>query len=160
MRNIISKADLLALIGSHVEHEDLLNIIIEGLGDEFRANVDMINGRDTPIGLEELHEKLLHRENTLLVTEPLSLQSLPVRANTVHYRPQYATRGNYRGSSPARGNYRGGRGYQDKCQLCGNFGHSATQCSQLASSPMNQQFSSLPATPYYRGSQQSPMSPS
>lgn len=71
MCNIIAKTDQLALIGSLVKHEDLLDIITDGLNDEFRPVIDMVNGRDTPISIKELHENLLNRENTLFIAEPL-----------------------------------------------------------------------------------------
>lgn len=166
MRNIIAKADQLALMGAPVLHEDLLDKITAGLGDEYRVITEMVNGRDTPIGIEELHEKLRNHENNLLLQESLSQRSLPVTANAAHYYRQAPMRGNYRGSSPSRGNYRGGRSYQDnnragrgyqgKCQLCGVFGHSAKRCAQLGSSPLIHQYATPPATPQYRGLLPSP----
>ncbi|CAN7089565.1 unnamed protein product [Brassica rapa subsp. narinosa] len=68
MTSIIKTADELAVLGSPVEHEDLLDIITDGLGDDYRAIVEMVNGRDIPITLDELHEKLVEREHTLLTT--------------------------------------------------------------------------------------------
>lgn len=126
MRNILTKADQLALLGSAYDHEDLLDIITDGLGDDFRAIVEMVNGRDSPISVEELHEKLLNRENTLLITNATIASSVPVTANAAHYPQQQATRGNYRGGhSGARGNYRNAKPYLGKCQFCGTQGHSA-----------------------------------
>ncbi|KAL0642716.1 hypothetical protein Bca4012_041006 [Brassica carinata] len=68
MKSIIKTADELAVLGAPVEHEDLLDIITDGLGDDYRAIVEMVNGRDIPITLDELHEKLVEREHTLLTT--------------------------------------------------------------------------------------------
>lgn len=92
MRSIIAKADQLALIGSPMEHEDLLEIIAAGLTEEFSPVIDMVNGRDTPIGIPELLEKLLNQENNILITESLPPHSLPTMANTAQYRsPSSAT---------------------------------------------------------------------
>ena len=78
MKSIIKTADELAVLGSPVEHEDLLDIITDGLGDDYRAIVEMVNGRDIPITLDELHEKLMEREHTLLTTGvPSSASSSP-----------------------------------------------------------------------------------
>lgn len=134
MRNILTKADQLALLGAACDHEDLLDIITDGLGDDFRAIVEMVNGRDSPISVEELHEKLLNRENTLLITNATTLSSVPVTANAAHYPHQQATRGNYRGGySGGRGNYRNAKPYLGKCQYCGTQGYSARRCPQIAS---------------------------
>lgn len=98
MRGILFKADQLALLRSPLDHEDLLDTITDGLGDEFRAVVEMVNARDVPITLEELHGKLLNRENALATTEEMSHSSIPVTANNVQNR-QF--------SQPQRGGYRG-----------------------------------------------------
>lgn len=87
MRGIIAKADELALLGAALEHEDLLDYITEGLPEEYKAIVDMVNGRDILIPLEELHEKLLIRENSLGATEEITNSSTPVTANTAQSRP-------------------------------------------------------------------------
>lgn len=109
MRNNITKSDQLALLGSPLEHEDLLDVIIDGLGDDFRSIVEMVNGRDVPISLEELQEKLLNRENTLVASADLVNFSMPAMANAANYSNQQPPRGNYRGSNQSRGNYRSPR---------------------------------------------------
>ena len=48
-----------------MEHEDLLEKILDGLGSEYQFVIDAVNGRDTPISLDELHDKLIHKEITL-----------------------------------------------------------------------------------------------
>lgn len=55
IRGIAEKSDQLALLGSPVAHEDLLDYIIDGLGEDYRAIVEMVYGRDSPITLEKLH---------------------------------------------------------------------------------------------------------
>lgn len=80
---IIDKADKLALLGAAYDHEDLLDIITGGLGDDYRAVIDMVNGCDTPVTIDELHEKLIVREHTLNITNPINL-SVPV--TTIHHK--------------------------------------------------------------------------
>ncbi|KAG7589765.1 GAG-pre-integrase domain [Arabidopsis suecica] len=134
MRGIFAKADHLALLGSPLDHEDLLDIITGGLGDDYRAVVEMVNGRDVPISLEELHEKLLNRENDITAVEELSGSSVPVTANNTQTRSQ---RGGFRGNQASRGGYRNNQqsrgGYLGKCQICGIIGHSARRCPQFSS---------------------------
>lgn len=44
MRCIMDKADKLALLRAAYELEDLLDIITDGLGEEYQAVIDMVNG--------------------------------------------------------------------------------------------------------------------
>lgn len=117
MRGILAKANQLALLGSPLDYEDLLDIIIDGLNDDFRAIVEMVNGRDVPILLEELHEKLLNRENALATSKETYGSSVPITTNIVQNRQfQQPQRPYFRGQSPSRGGYQGrGRGYLGKC---------------------------------------------
>ena len=71
MRGVMAKADQLALLGAALDHEDLLDYIREGLSEDYKTIVEMVNGRDVPITLEGLHETLLIRENTLTTTEEI-----------------------------------------------------------------------------------------
>lgn len=91
----------------------------------------MVNNRDVPITLDELHEKLLNHENTLSLTVELAYSSMPVTANAAQYSNQLSSRGNYRGSNQSRGNYSGSRSYLGKCQFYGTQGHNARRCPQL-----------------------------
>ena len=135
MRGILVKADQLALLGAFLEHEDLLDYIIEGLSDDYKAIIDMVNGRDIPITLEELHEKLLIGENSLATTEETTNSSAQITANATQSRPfQQNQRPQYRGTTPTRGGHQGrGRGYLCKCQICGVQGHSARRCPHYSS---------------------------
>ncbi|KAL0723196.1 hypothetical protein Bca4012_037795 [Brassica carinata] len=81
MRCIMDKVDKLALLGAAYDHEDLLDIITNGLGEDYRAVIDMVNGRDTPISVDELHEKLIVREHTLSITNTNNLPT-PVTAKS------------------------------------------------------------------------------
>ena len=46
-----------------MDHEDLLEKILDGLGNQYV--IDAINGCNTPISFDELHEKLINKEITL-----------------------------------------------------------------------------------------------
>ncbi|KFK24318.1 hypothetical protein AALP_AAs44684U000100, partial [Arabis alpina] len=143
MRAIITKTDHLALLGAPIPHEDVLDIVTTGLGDEYRAIVEMVNGRDTPISIDDLHEKLINREHAINITTEITGQSVPVTANAAQYSRPTSYRPTFRpgGSSGPRGNFRpGGKPYLGKCQICGIQGHSARRCPQfLGVSPTIQQ---------------------
>ncbi|KAG7599495.1 Reverse transcriptase RNA-dependent DNA polymerase [Arabidopsis suecica] len=144
MKNVVTKADKLALLGSPLPHEDLLDHITTGLDDDYRPIVELVNGRETPISIEELHEKLLNRENTLRTIAETTSTAAPASANMAQHKynnnnnsskpnqNQYYNNNNYgRGRGAGRGSQ--GRGYQGRCQICGIHGHSARTCRQLAS---------------------------
>ena len=54
--NIID--DELASLGKPMDHEDLIDRILEGLDALYETFVEQINIRDSPISFEELHEKI------------------------------------------------------------------------------------------------------
>lgn len=127
MRCIIEKADQLALLGSPLEHEYLLDYITEG---HYRAIVEMVNGRDVPITIDELHEKLINHESTLKITNSSDV-NMPVTANVTNVHPQQSTNSfnsSRGGSNSVRGGSRQLRPYLGKCQLCEVQGHGAKRC--------------------------------
>ena len=137
MRGIIEKADQLALLGSPLEHEDLPDYITKGLGEDYRAIVEMVNGRDTPITIDELHEKLINRENTLKTTTT-SDSNMPVTANPTNVRTNQSTNSfnsSRGGSNSNRGVSRQSRPYLGKCQICGVQGHGARRCPHYQQYP-------------------------
>ncbi|XP_020886029.1 uncharacterized protein LOC110229685 [Arabidopsis lyrata subsp. lyrata] len=143
MKNIVTKADQLALLGSPMPHEDLLDHITRGLDEDYRPVVELVNGRDTPISIEELHEKLLNRENHLLYAAATTTTP-PASANVAQQK--FNNNNNHgRGRGAGRGSQ--GRGYQGKCQICGIHGHSARTCRQLNSPQWSQPSSYYPSPP-------------
>lgn len=72
MGSVMTKADQLALFGVPLDHEDLLDIIVDGLGEEYRTVTEMVNNRVIPITVEELHKKLLNKESELITTQEAS----------------------------------------------------------------------------------------
>lgn len=84
LRTIKAKADDLALLGKPMDPEDLTEQILAGLGDEYKPEIDAVNGRDQPISYTELHERLLNREAMILCAEPS--QPTPIVANAADTR--------------------------------------------------------------------------
>ncbi|XP_010461805.1 PREDICTED: uncharacterized protein LOC104742489 [Camelina sativa] len=140
VQGLTTRFDELALLGKSLDHEDQVEIILEGLPDEYKSIVDQVEGRDTPPTLTELHEKLINHESKLLSTQPLL--PTPVSANpAVHQR---TTNHGNRFNKPNQRNTnwtpsprhshdsRSPRPYLGRCQICGITGHSARRCPQLS----------------------------
>lgn len=100
----------------------------------------MVNGHDIPISIDELHDKLLNRENTLASLHNATVD-LPASTNATQFCNQ-SQHPYFRPNQAGRGGYRAPRPYLGKCQICGTQGHSAKQCSQLAT------YQSQPTTTY------------
>lgn len=62
IQQIKINVDALALLGSPVDQEYLTNIVLDGFSDDNKQVIDLVNGRDVPILIVKLHEKLLNRE--------------------------------------------------------------------------------------------------
>lgn len=62
MQFIKGHADELAVLGKPLDHEDLIEAVLDGLDESYNSIVDAINNRDTPIPFDELHEKLINYE--------------------------------------------------------------------------------------------------
>ncbi|XP_010544446.1 PREDICTED: uncharacterized protein LOC104817067 [Tarenaya hassleriana] len=133
LRFITAKSDELSLLGKPLDHEDILDAVLEGLPEDYKPILDMVQAKDVTISLEELHEKLLNHEAKLAVASPLSSPSLPVMANPVAARSRHPSRGhtNHRGRPWDRSSSGSSRGYQGKCQAFGIFGHSAQRCPEF-----------------------------
>ncbi|RVW36896.1 Retrovirus-related Pol polyprotein from transposon RE1 [Vitis vinifera] len=65
MQEIKTRVDELALLGKPVDDEDLIDRVLEGLSDEYKSVIDVINALDTSISFAEFHEKLLNKEASL-----------------------------------------------------------------------------------------------
>lgn len=65
MQFIKTRADELVVLGKPLDNEDLIEMNLDRLDDNYRPLVDAINGRDKTISFEELHEKLITKELTL-----------------------------------------------------------------------------------------------
>ncbi|XP_010480716.1 PREDICTED: uncharacterized protein LOC104759500 [Camelina sativa] len=147
MRDIINKSDKLALLDAPLPHEDLLDYITSGLGEEYRAVVEMVQGHDTPISIPELHEKLINRENALKVSGKTEF-SAPVTANATQFSSRQSNSSLRGGYNPSRGGFRPSRPYLGKCQICGVQGHGARRCPQYSAPSSTPSFSPHYSAPY------------
>ncbi|KAE8674326.1 hypothetical protein F3Y22_tig00111758pilonHSYRG00069 [Hibiscus syriacus] len=66
MQSIKIRADELATLGKPLDHEDLIEKVLEGLDENYQSIIDSVNGRDSTISFVELHEKLINKELSLL----------------------------------------------------------------------------------------------
>ncbi|XP_010519325.1 PREDICTED: uncharacterized protein LOC104798820 [Tarenaya hassleriana] len=84
-----AKGDELTLLGKTMDHEDLVDLILAGLGDEYKPIKDIVQAWDTIISFVELHEKLFSHDIDLTVTAPLL--ATPVLAHVAQqgYRPSW-----------------------------------------------------------------------
>lgn len=154
MQLIKTKADALALLGSPLDSEDLTDIVLEGLCDDYKSLIESIHRRDTPISFHELQEKLLHREIAINSVQQHT-SSFPVTANYVQNRNQNR---NWRSnnsqeqsnSAPRNQNNNNRRPYLGKCQACGTQGHSAKFCPLFRLVQQQQQAQSASSTPTSR----------
>ena len=55
-----------------MDHEDLLEKLLDGLGSEYQFVIDAVNGRDTPMSFDEIHVKLINKEITFQQQHSLS----------------------------------------------------------------------------------------
>ena len=80
-------ADQLASLGKPIEHEGFIEKILNSLDSNYKSLKDSINGRDTTISFEELHEKLINYELTIQQeTEVASTLPITAFATQSHYR--------------------------------------------------------------------------
>lgn len=55
-----------AIIGKTLDQEDVINVVLNGLEQStYKTILDSIHGRDSPIPLNKLHEKLINHELAL-----------------------------------------------------------------------------------------------
>ena len=71
-----SPADELTSHGKPMDHEDLLEKILDGLGSKYQSIINAVHGYDTPISFDELNAKLINKE----ITHSLSF-TVPATAN-------------------------------------------------------------------------------
>ena len=146
LQNVKARADELALFGSPFDNDDRTDKILETLGDDYKELVRAVQGRDTPISFEELHEKLLNFEATLNITR---LQTaFPITAhvsthtnnnwrNSNNYANQSSTNTNRSPRQPQNNNLnRQQRPYLGFCQLCRIQGHTAKKCPSYKLQPI------------------------
>jgi hypothetical protein len=165
LQSIKAKADELALLGAPLDAEDLTDKILDGLGDEYRELTRAVQARDMPITFEELHEKLLNFEATVLPSKPDFLQfpatanptnrnsapwRFPAPSRTPAWRPNNNNNNRYP-PMPSSGSFtpqgtRPSRPYLGFCQICRIQGHTAQRCPSFRLVPVNSPRNSSPAS--------------
>ncbi|KAJ9566806.1 hypothetical protein OSB04_002772 [Centaurea solstitialis] len=89
MQSLKACADNLASLGKPVEHEDLIDRVLDGLDSTYTSVIDAVNGRDTTISFEELHEKLINKELSLQISNPpTDLPATTFTATSRHHHRQ------------------------------------------------------------------------
>ena len=165
LQSIKAKADELALLGAPLDAEDLTDKILDGLGDEYKELTRAVQARDMPITFEELHEKLLNFEATVLPSKPDFLQfpatanptnrnsapwRFPAPSRTPAWRPNNNNNNRYP-PMPSSGSFtpqgtRPSRPYLGFCQICRIQGHTAQRCPSFRLVPVNSPRNSSPAS--------------
>ncbi|PNX54561.1 hypothetical protein L195_g048181, partial [Trifolium pratense] len=125
MHSLKQTADLLASLGSPVSVEDMTDHVLRGLDDGYRAVIDGVNARDTPITFDDLLEKLLIQELSLVAAQTQT--PAPLTALNAQTRPNNKPRsGQYFAQSNQRTNNR--KPFLGRCQWCNIKGHVLSQC--------------------------------
>lgn len=65
MQSVKARADELAILGAPIINDDLIEKILDGLRDEYKELVCVVQARDILITFDDLHEKLLTFEASL-----------------------------------------------------------------------------------------------
>lgn len=76
MQFVKGRSDELASLGKPLDPEDLIETILQGLDDDYHHLVEVVEGRDSPISFDELHEKLITRELSLKQAQHTSFSHL------------------------------------------------------------------------------------
>lgn len=151
------RLDQLAILGKPLDSEDQIELILEGLPEDYKSVIDQIEGKDATPSITEVHERLLNQEAKLLAAIPAPNLAYPVTANAVQHRhSNNQSRTSHLKQKPTNnfnnnqwqsstGNQQQGtrvsKPYLGKCQLCHVQGHSAKRCPQFQSlQPMVNQF--------------------
>lgn len=123
-------ADKLAALGKPEDHEDLIDRVLAGLDESYKSVVESINARDTPISFEELHEKLINKELSLLQNQSSPSHPATVFAVSTRSQNRNITRSSSSGilSTPT-STTKQSRPFLGKCQWCRTHGHVVSQCS-------------------------------
>ncbi|KHN35545.1 hypothetical protein glysoja_033034 [Glycine soja] len=115
MHHLKQTADLLASLGSPVSVEDMTDYVLHGLDDGYRAIIDAVNARDTPINFDDLHERLLIQELSIGAAQRQT--PAPLTALNAQARPNSNDKSQH-GQNPAQSTQRTGtrKPFLGRCQ--------------------------------------------
>jgi hypothetical protein len=141
MHHLKQTADLLASLGSPVSVEDMTDYILHGLDDGYRAVIDGVNARDTPITFDDLLERLLIQELSIAAVQ--NQTSAPLTALNAQARPNSNAKSRS-GQYPPQSTQRTGsrKPFLGRCQWCNIKGHLLSDCTTF-----RQQHPSVPPPP-------------
>jgi len=133
--------DLLASLGLPVSIEDMTDYILRSLDDGYRYVIDGVNTRDNPITFDDLLEKLLIQELSIVAVQQQT--PVPLLALNAQVRPNYKNKSRP-AQLPAQSNQRPRirKPILGKCQWCDVRGHVLSQCRTF-----RQQHSGIPPRP-------------
>nr|GMD24035.1 Retrovirus-related Pol polyprotein from transposon RE1 [Ipomoea batatas] len=144
MHHIKRVVDELVILGKPMEHEDITDKILDGLDSDYQSVINAVNGRDSIISFEELHEKLINKELALHcavppTTFPATTHPTQTRpTNTFQTRKPSYPRFTNNSSRPAPKPFIG------RCQWCNVQGHVLFHCSIFRGQYPNVQFPPRP----------------
>jgi hypothetical protein len=166
LQSVKAKANELTVLGAPIDNEDLIDKIIDELGDEYRELVRAVQARANAISFDELHEKLLMFE-AFLHAPPKDVNFFPLTAlqasrnqrspfpnvncslpNHSSYGGNWRSHGNQnsRHTSPSQfhstlpthnSNRPTPRPNLGYCQICGIQGHTAKKYPSFLLVPLN-----------------------
>nr|KYP47652.1 Retrovirus-related Pol polyprotein from transposon TNT 1-94 [Cajanus cajan]KYP75240.1 Retrovirus-related Pol polyprotein from transposon TNT 1-94 [Cajanus cajan] len=135
--------DALTAIGNPVSPKEHLDIVLEGLLEEYESTVSLISNRFDELTIEEVETLLLAHESRLEkfkkkleISSSSNSSPLPPQADLTHQDSQFpSSRGGRPGARYGRGGrsnnrYGHGRGRfaGAQCQVCHRYGHIASSC--------------------------------
>nr|GLL33824.1 uncharacterized protein LOC109154184 [Ipomoea trifida] len=85
MHHIKRVVDELVILGKPMEHEDITDKILDGLDSDYQSVINAVNGRDSIISFEKLHEKLINKELALHCAVPPT--TFPATTHPTQTRP-------------------------------------------------------------------------
>ncbi|WVZ24529.1 hypothetical protein V8G54_003073 [Vigna mungo] len=127
MHSLKQAADLFASLDSLVSVEDMTDHVLRGLDDGYRAVIDGINARDTPVLFYDLLEKLLIQELSFVAAQrqvPAPMTALNAQTRPSHY-DKTRSRQFSASSSSRLSNH---KPFLGRCQWCNVKGHVLSQC--------------------------------
>nr|GMD68312.1 Retrovirus-related Pol polyprotein from transposon RE1 [Ipomoea batatas] len=83
--NILANTYARPTRGKPMEHEDITDKILDSLDSNYQSIIDVVNGHDSIISFEELHEKLINKELALHRAVPPT--TFPATAHPTQTRP-------------------------------------------------------------------------
>ena len=90
------RANELAILGAPMNEDDLIDKILDGLGDDYKEIIRAVQARDTMIMFDELHEKLLNFEASFQGAKSelshILASANPTSRNTTNWRPSFNSR--------------------------------------------------------------------